>query len=150
MKKLLVALLALPLLANAGDFGKEANKGSVAAKKKALLVTRENPETGEVTVFDGSTLDKKVIAFIKDAKTNQGKLDTPEVREALDKLEKEQRGTVLASRDSKQNEAPTTAWFGYYYGYTGWYSFMYSTVYYVRPVFYTPVYYTTYSYSFWW
>lgn len=140
MKKLMLVLAVLPFMANAGDFGKEADKSSVAARK-SLKLMRVNPATGEKTLFDAASVDRaKLDAFAKVEDGNAAKTDF--LASTISKLE-EGKGVEVVSKEQAAS-SPTTAYYGYYYGYYTVY--YYRVTYYYYPVYYRPVYYTGYYY----
>ena len=142
MKKLLLALLMLPLVVTAGDFGKEAGK---TAKRRNVIV-RENPETGERVEFDASKLDKKTVDLL--TAIGPDKEVNPKVIETVEQLEKEQKGTLLvANKDKQDGSAPTTAWWVSYIGYFPIYSVSYV---YVPVTFYWRTYTYYFGYYRWW
>ena len=133
------------------DFGAEANKSAVKAKR-SVLIERINKLTQERVAFE-ATLDAKQVAQLRSLKVDSAEADRELqklVGSAVEKLEtdkaydKKAIQLVDGNSSTKVTNSPTTAWCGIYYGYI-----VYRFIYYVRLTIYYPLhgYYWTVHYQ---
>lgn len=128
MKTLVLVALAISNFALAGNFGKEADKASVNAKK-SLLMVRENPATGDKVLFEAGSVNAKEVQALAKAATNEAE---KELVAKFTALEAEREGTPIA-HVTEAKDSPTNARWSYYYGsfYVIYYAFYYVPFYFI-------------------